>query len=136
MKVIENLNELHIAQLHEYYQAEWWSKGRTWEETCLCVTNSSITIGIVNDQDDLIGFARVLTDGIFKAFVFDVIIDNDYRGQGLGELIVRTIKHHSKLRRVQHFELYCKPDMVPFYEKYGFDTNVGDIHLMRFTPTN
>ena len=37
----------------------------------------------------LLAFARVLTDGVFKAFVFDVIVAAECRGRSLGSRLMR-----------------------------------------------
>lgn len=132
MKVVSQLNDKQIEQLHRLYQNEWWCKGRTLEETKIGVANSQIIIGLIDEQSDLVGFARILTDTIFKALIFDVIIADTHRGKGLGKALVDAIKSHSALQNVKHFELYCKPDMIGFYEAYGFSCNVGDISLMRW----
>src|SRR5574340_1565634 len=101
MEIIYDLDENHIRQLHERYQQEWWTKGRTLEETKECVSGSSICIGLV-DSNDLIGFARVITDYTFKALIFDVIVRVDQRGKGLGNKLVALVKSHKKLNRVKH----------------------------------
>ena len=69
MNVIYSLSEKHIAQLHALYQQEWWTKGRSAEDTKKCVFGSQICIGIVSETDELVGFARVITDYVFKAFI-------------------------------------------------------------------
>lgn len=131
MNVIYSLTENHIAQLHTLYQQEWWTKGRTFEETHSCVLGSQICVGLVGANDELIGFARVLTDFTFKALIFDVIVRRDNRKTGLGDKLLSLIKAHEKLQDVKCFELYCLPDMFNFYAKHGFSTNTGDIRLMR-----
>ncbi|WP_417714868.1 GNAT family N-acetyltransferase [Pseudoalteromonas obscura] len=60
-------------------------------------------VGIVGE---LVGFARVLSDFIYKAVIFDVIVAPDERGKGLGITLMELIKHHPKLNKVLHFELY------------------------------
>ena len=62
MNVIYSLDENHIVQLHELYQQEWWSKDRTISEARKCVSCSQVCIGLVDGQNNLVGFARVLTD--------------------------------------------------------------------------
>lgn len=132
MKTIYQLSDKHIAQLHQLYQKEWWTKARTLEDTRKCVANSQLCIALVDAQDDLIGFARVLTDFTFKALIFDVIVREDQRGKGLGDKLMGLIKSHDKLSGVRHFELYCLPDMKDFYAKHGFTTEVCGVQLMRY----
>ncbi|BBI99012.1 hypothetical protein FGKAn22_07050 [Ferrigenium kumadai] len=131
MKTIYELSDKHIGQLHQLYQNEWWSKARTLEDSRKCVANSQLCVALVDSQDNLAGFARVLTDFTFKALIFDVIVCENQRGKGLGGKLIGLIKSHEKLSAVTHFELYCLPGMNDFYAKYGFTTEVGSIQLMR-----
>lgn len=132
MDILHALNEHQIAQLHALYQNEWWSGGRTLDDTRRCVQGSSLIFGFVEDGN-LQAFARVITDYVFKAFMFDVIVAPALRGKGVGNLIVNTIKSHPDLTRVGHLELYCRADMIPYYESHGFTAELGDLHLMRFS---
>jgi len=132
MKAIYELNNKQIEELHQLYQNEWWTEGRTLAETKKCVEDSQVCIGLIDSSGRLQGFARVLTDYTFKALIFDVIVSKDYRGTSLGNKLMELIKDHEKLRRVKHFELYCLPEMFSFYEKHGFSSNVGKIQLMRY----
>ena len=131
MKIIDTLNLKHLTQLYNLYQNEWWTKDRTLEETQEIVKNSSVVIGFVNDDDDLVAFARVLSDFVAKAIIFDVIVDPRYRKQGLGKKLMDAIPTHSKLQKVKHFELYCLPEMVTFYREYGFEDSLGGLVFMR-----
>ncbi len=74
---------------------------------------------------------RVLTDYVFKAFIFDVIVAPCARQQHIGERMVKHILQHPDLKNVRHLELYCRPELVDFYRRFGFSTDTGDIHIMR-----
>ena len=128
---IESLNQKHTKQLHKLYQNEWWTDERTLEKTEKVVENSSIVIGLTNEEDDLIAFARLLTDFTFKAIIFDVIVEKSLRHEGLGKKLMDLIVHHKKLQDVKHFELYCRPEMVPFYKAYGFEDDLNELVFMR-----
>lgn len=80
----------------------------------------------------LIAFARVLTDRVYKALILDVIVHPDYRSQGLGKQLMQMILDHSKLAQIKHFELYCLPELIPFYKKWGFQDNLGKAIAMRY----
>ena len=131
MNVIYNLTRKQIDDLHQLYKQEWWTESRTIEETQRCVDGSQLCIGLVNDEGKLIGFARVLTDYIFKAFICDVIVAKSSRNLGFGDKIMSFIKSHPTLSTVKNFELYCLPEMFSFYKKHGFSENVGGIKLMQ-----
>ena len=132
MKVCFQLNDKHIEQLHMLYQEELWSKGRSLEETQCVVNSSQLCVALIDKEGNLAAFSRVLTDTIFKALIFDVIVHEKYRGDGLGSTLIKTIKNHSSLARVKHFELYCLEELNDFYQKFGFSTDVSNMRLMRY----
>ncbi len=125
------LSKSQIKQLHLLYQKEWWSKGRTLEQTRKAVKGSNYIFGICEGLSDrLVAFARVITDHVFKAWIFDVIVDQNYREKGLGKILMDSILKHSSLKRVGHIELYCLPEMKRFYKKWNFKIK-NKIILMR-----
>ncbi|BCG60675.1 GNAT family N-acetyltransferase [Paenibacillus sp. URB8-2] len=133
-KIISALNERQFADLCELYRQEWWTNTRNPEDIAAMLEHSDIVIGICEDQTDrLIGFIRVLTDFVYKALIFDVIIHEAYQGKGLGRILLDQVTAHPKLQSVRHIELYCKSDKISFYEKWGFTNQIGDIHFMRRT---
>ncbi|XOV78467.1 MAG: GNAT family N-acetyltransferase [Aestuariibacter sp.] len=133
-EVIYQFSDKHIAELNALYQMEWWTKGRTLEETKKCLNGSQVNIGIVDQQDSLLAYARVLTDYTFKAIIFDVIVAKEARSTGLGDKLLHLIITHGSLKNVVSFELYCLPEMMPFYQKHGFSDEVGGVKLMRTDP--
>lgn len=129
--IIESMAARHIPQLLELYRQCPWAKDRTLEDAESIVRNTTITLGIVDDNGNLIGFSRVLSDLRIKALILDVVVDESHRGEGLGKLLLDTIVKHPKLANVKHFELYCREKMIPFYERFGFTEDLGDFHFMR-----
>lgn len=125
------LSEQHVEQLHQLYQTVWWANTRSLEDTKRCVEGSSVCVAILDESNQLIGFARVVTDFIYKGIIFDVIVNQQYRGQGLGQQLMKAITSHPQLQAVQHLELYCLPEMEAFYQEYGFSLDVGGVSLMR-----
>lgn len=130
MQLVHQLTEQQTHQLHQLYQNEYWSKGRSQEDTFRCVQGSSIIFGFV-EGENLQAFARVVTDYIFKAFIFDVIVSEQLRARGVGKQIVESILDHPELKKVKHIELYCLPELFSFYGQFGFTQDVASMQLMR-----
>ena len=130
MKVIYQLNDNQIKQLHEHYQQEWWTKDRTLKQTQKIIKNSNIIIGMVDENNNLIAFVRVLTDFTIKALILDLIVDHDYRDKGLGKELLMLIKNYSDLKEVKHLELYCLPKMEGYYKQFAFKS-VEELSFMR-----
>jgi predicted GNAT family N-acyltransferase len=82
-----------------------------------------------------VAFGRVLTDGVFKALVFDVIVAPDVRGAGLGHALIRHIVADPQLSAVRDIELYCREELIPFYERLGFSVDLPEVRFMRRRAT-
>lgn len=118
----ETLTDEQIRELHELYQTEWWTEGRELEDIRRMLDHSDEHIALIGaESDTLIGFSRVLTDYVYKALVFDVIVTNSCRNQGLGQELMKAVLDHSALDAVEQvIELqitqansYMCPDVRP-----------------------
>lgn len=78
---------------------------------------ASHTTVFVYHEDDLIGFGRAISDGVYQAAVYDCAVLPEYQGHGAGRLIVEKI-----LSRLAHCNLilYASPGKEGFYRKLGF----------------
>ncbi len=121
LTLIHQLTPAQIEQLHQMYGQEWWSKERTLADLPTLLSNSDLLFGLWDEEAQrLAAFSRVLTDWVYRAILFDVIVAADYRGQGLGAKLVEHVTTHPQLAQVECIQLFCTPEMQPFYEKYGF----------------
>jgi predicted GNAT family N-acyltransferase len=130
-RFVDRLSADQTVLLHSLYQREWWTKSRTVEQTQAIVANSSIVVGIVDSKDDLVAFARVLTDFIVKALILDVIVAEERRNERLGAALMHYLIEHPKLARVADFELYWRPEMGSFYRKWAFTSDIPHLQFMR-----
>jgi GNAT superfamily N-acetyltransferase len=131
-RVLTQFSERQIQELYTLYQGEWWTRGRRVGDITTMLEHSNFVFALSDVSDDrLVAFARVLTDMVFKAFIFDLIVAPDRRDEGLGRRLIENILHHPDIKKVKHIELYCLPELVPFYEKLGFSTDVSGVSLMR-----
>ena len=121
-----------VEQLHALYRNEWWTSDRRLSDLEKMLQGSDFVFAYVDEGERLAGFARVLSDHVYKAFLFDVIVRPAYRGTGLGGRIMRDVTTHPVLSRVSSIELYCRPDLNDFYRSFGFvKVASGEIDLMR-----
>lgn len=129
---IEKLTDSQIEDLHRLYQDEWWTERRERTELPRMLSSSDELLGFESSNSgELVAFARVLTDYTYKALVFDVIVAEPYRNEGLGDQLMNELLGHPSLADVEHFELYCLEEMAGFYERWGFTDELGDLRLMR-----
>ncbi len=78
--------------------------------------NSQVVV-FVHEGPELIGFGRALTDGVYQAALYDVVVHPDFQGRGMGRLIVETLLEGLPQRNVI---LYAAVGKESFYEKLGF----------------
>jgi GNAT superfamily N-acetyltransferase len=81
----------------------------------------SVCIGAWED-DRLVGFARAITDGVYRALLEDVVVDESLRDQGIGRALVEKLLE--RLAPVQQILLVCGDRLVPFYGQFGFEPMV------------
>jgi predicted GNAT family N-acyltransferase len=78
----------------------------------------SVWVGAWED-DRLVGFARAVTDGVYRALLEDVIVDESLRSQGIGQALVERLLE--RLAPVQQILLVCGDHLIPYYSQFGFE---------------
>ena len=110
---------LQPEQLLTLFQQAPWAKGRTLNDAREMLRHTDVAM-CAWDGDPLVGFGRVLTDFVYRATIWDVIVDEAYQKQGIGAEIVQRILHHPRLKKVELFWLCTR--RPGFYEKLGFSS--------------
>ncbi len=130
-ELIEQLTEQQIEQLYLMYQLEWWSKGREILEIQSMLKNTNLIVAFCESKSKkLVAFSRIITDYVYRGLILDVIVESNYRSQGLGRLLIENIINHPQLKSVESLLLFCDLEMVDFYKKWGFTDELGRIKLM------
>ena len=132
-RIVETLTESQVSDLMDLYKNEFWTDKRTREDVVKMLASTDVIIGLVDECDRLIGITRVLTDFVYRAMIFDVIIKPTHRKMGLGAKLMDAVLNHPKLQTVENFALNCLPNMIPFYERWGFSDDVGEMKFLRRT---
>lgn len=98
-----------------YKNAGWW-KERTVQDIEKMLSQT-FAIGAW-EKNKLIGFARAITDGIFRAYIEDVVISSSFNRKGIGtKLIAKMV---DELSNIDVISLFCEEDLIPFYNKNEF----------------
>ena len=132
--LLDRLEPRHVPQLVALFQSAWWTRGREHADVERMLEGSDGVVAFTNPGGDLLAFARFLTDGVYKALVFDVIVAESERGTGLGSALTDALLAHPRLAGVAHIELYCLPELIPFYTRWGFTEDLGGVRLLRHAP--
>jgi ribosomal protein S18 acetylase RimI-like enzyme len=97
--------------------SSYWASERSKEKIVKSIENS-LCFGVYH-QDKQIGFARMITDYATHAYLCDVIINKEYRGQGIGQALMTYIMEYPALQDIKTMCLLTN-DAHKLYEKYGF----------------
>ena len=120
-----------VSQLQTLLQqATFWAQDRTLEGLKIAIAHSKPVISAwsshetasATSEQQLVGFARATSDGIYRATIWDVVIHSDYRGQGLGGELLQTLLAHPQMNRVERIYLMTTHQQA-FYERMGFTQN-------------
>ena len=94
------------------------------EQAKACIDNVYM-IQCARNDEKAIGVARLLWDGGYIAFLSDVIVDVEYRGQGIGRKLVESciqkLKDDMKAGYKVKITLNSAKGKEAFYEKFGFE---------------
>ncbi|WP_088243851.1 GNAT family N-acetyltransferase [Calothrix rhizosoleniae] len=114
--------EIGLDQLQTLFNiAAFWAKDRSLEDLSIAIANSNPVIGVWDGQQ-LIGFARATSDGVYRATIWDVVIHPEYQGGGLGSKLVETVLSHPCIHRVERVYLMTT-HQHKFYQRIGFQQN-------------
>lgn len=118
----QQVTPFELLKLQRLFQVgAFWAGERRLEDWAVAIAHSYPIISVW-DHEELIGFARATSDGIYRAMVWDVVIHPDYRGQGLGRQLVQTLLAHPHMNRVERIYL-TTTHQQSFYEHIGFVCN-------------
>lgn len=115
-----------FANLHESSGLIKNKKGNyTREQLFEAASNSWYHISIY-DQEKLIAFGRMISDGIYQALICDVMVDPTYQNQGLGKQIIEQLLSKCKESGIQSIQLFSAKGKQNFYKKLGFEEREQD----------
>lgn len=120
-------SRLQPAAIHAYLTRSYWSPGVPQDVVARAIANS-MCFGVYLD-DAQVGFARVVTDKASFAWLADVYILEEHRGQGLSKRLVETILAHPELQGLRRFLLGTK-DAHGLYAQFGFRPLAAPDRLM------
>ncbi|MDI4633542.1 GNAT family N-acetyltransferase [Pelomonas sp. V22] len=70
--------------------------------------------------DELVGFARVISDGHLHAFITEMIVAPAFQAQCLGSQLLDAALAACHAASITDVQLFCARGKQGFYEKHGF----------------
>ncbi len=107
----------------------FWAKNRTIKDLKKCLANSDVIVSLWV-RDEIVGFGRALTDGIYRGVLWDIVIDQNYQGKGFGKLIVNSLLSSKKIKNTKKLYLMTTNQKV-FYSQLDFKEVTSQNLLIR-----
>ena len=96
----------------------FWAKNRTIHDLKKCLANSDVIISLWVGNE-IVGFGRALTDGIYRGVLWDIVIDQNHQGKGFGKLIIKNLLSSRKIKNTKKLYLMTTNKKL-FYSQFEF----------------
>ena len=101
------------------------------------LSDSNVYLLTIKDGVKIVGIAALLFHAAptgFHAHIEDVVIDEAYRGRGLGEKLIQKLMAIAKTKQARYIELTSRPSRVAanhLYQKLGFEKKETNVYKIR-----
>ena len=95
-----------------------WAKNRSINDLKKCLAKSDVVISIWVGNE-IVGFGRALTDGIYRGVLWDIVIDQNHQGKGFGTLIVNNLLSSKEIKNTKKIYLMTTNQKL-FYSQMDF----------------
>ena len=108
---------LDVDAIHAFLTQSYWANGIPKDIVARSLQNS-LCFGVYAG-DRQIGLARVISDLATYAYIGDVYILEEHRGQGLGKWLMECLMGHPDLQGLRRWSLATR-DAHGLYQQFGF----------------
>lgn len=123
---------LDLDVIYDYLHHSYWSPGVPREQVAQAIANS-LNFGLYHGDGAAarqIGFARVISDYTSMAYLADVFVLPEARGQGLGVWLIDSIINCPHLQTIRSFTLATR-DAHELYRKFGFEAIDSERYMIK-----
>lgn len=111
-----SIENIEWSRMKDIYHSVGWKNHD--EEKIKKVFQSSNVVAIAYDENKIVGFGRALSDGVFNAAIYDVVVDKEYQNKGIGQQIIENLL--AQLNDISCIHLVSTAGNEEFYKKAGF----------------
>ncbi|MFB5198595.1 GNAT family N-acetyltransferase [Neobacillus sp. KR4-4] len=115
LRIHSDFSKVNLDEMKEIYSSVGWTKHT--KEIIKQVFEASNVIALVTVNGRIIGFGRAMTDGVFNAAIYDVIVHTEFQKQGIARKIMEYLL--DKLSNVSCVHLISTTGNEDFYKKLG-----------------
>ena len=119
-RIVDGLDNMELADIVRLLRTTYWAGNRPVEVIETAVRNAHCYGICLPGDHRLVAFARVVSDGATMYYLADVVVDEAWRGRGLGTALVSHIVSLPDYRPLRGFLI--TQDAHGLYRKFGFET--------------
>jgi len=124
---------LDVAMIHRFLsERSYWAQGRPLDVVRRAIDNSLCFGAYLDGQQ--VAFCRLVTDRATFAWLADVFVLEDVRGQGIGKALVAAALAHPDVQGARL--LLATKDAHGLYAPYGFAPVAPDRYMTRPAKTS
>lgn len=116
-EISDDKSRLDINTIHHFLAHSYWAEQIPIEIVEKAIAGS-LCFGVYN-SNELVGFARVITDAATFGYLADVFILEQHRGKGLSKMLMQQIMAHPDLQNLRRFCL-ATSDAHQLYTQFCF----------------
>ena len=110
-----------VAQIAALYRdAGWWADASDHPETIGEIITGSHCFLAAMSQGEFVGMGRAISDGVSDAYIQDITVRADRRGQGIARDIVRNLVTKLHADGLHWIALIAERDTHALYRELGF----------------
>jgi GNAT superfamily N-acetyltransferase len=108
----------HFGGILDLYRAHGWTHASDPERLRTAIEASSYSVVALEDEQ-LVGFARAMSDEAFAVYIADILVAPDRQRLGIGRTLAEAIMDHYPMERFHHQVLVAERGAEGFYRKLG-----------------
>jgi N-acetylglutamate synthase-like GNAT family acetyltransferase len=124
------------SEFYPLYIATGWNERLKLnpDELELAIKNSFAVVSVY-EGDELIGFGRVVSDGVAYATIYDVMVTPKWQHHGIGSQIIRILVNKCERQDIRRIHLFAAKDAEHLFKKLGFVARPVDSRGMVYEKT-
>ena len=108
----------HFAGILAVYRENDWSHARDPERLKTAIEFSSYSV-VATEDDEVVGFARAMSDGAFAVYIADILVVPRLHRQGIGRQLLQALLDRYPIERFHHQVLVAEHGAEGFYQRLG-----------------
>ncbi len=118
-RIVDGADNMRLDDIVRLLRTAYWAKDRPAEVIERAVQNSDCYGVCLPGDDTLAAFARVVSDHATMYWLSDVVVDEAFRGRGLGTALVDYVLSRPAYAGLRGFLI--TRDAHDLYRKFGFE---------------